>query len=208
MTGAGFSYTAQVPVFVRSAFNTGSGSSLTCDFPANTGGNLLVVGVQGTNGGVFSVSDGAGNTYTGLDDVFADLMHVQIFYAPNCINSSGTNTVTFNNTGGGTMQLAISEWAKCAALAPCRTSSGNSDSTLPASPGNMTTAINDLVIGWISGPWSNNDFAPGAGYNKVAGNGTCGLMYKLATTTPENPSASGTPTAHWAAAGATFRPGP
>ena len=134
----------------------GSGNSFSLNFPNNTQGDTIIVGVgwQDTSYNM-TISDTAGNTYqSAIGPVNCNNYGVrnQIFYASNIKSSAGTNTVTVSSPswGGGQIRMTIEEWSGLAAVNALDQTAGSTDTnqggTMDSGPVTTTNA-NELLYG-------------------------------------------------------------
>ena len=150
-----------MPAFVQGAHNRlSSGSSLTATFGAAvTAGNTVIGMVCWGFGGptITSVKDGAGNTFTLLDNVndTVNSQEASSFYLPNSPGGSTTVVLTLSGTGGAiSMTFAEYSGVQTASL------DGHNKQYQPTpgtgSDGISSTAITtvtngDIVIGIVAG---------------------------------------------------------
>jgi hypothetical protein len=190
--------------FVRGGQGEGS-SVTTVAFTSNNAGDLLVVAVWSGLGGSHSISDSNTNSWTQIGTVTDGVGSIlSVYYCENCKASAGTNTITLDG-GNGYKRLMCVEYSGIQTSTSLRTSLTNFGSGTTATVGNMTVVVGDLVLGSIVGDWSNDNWGAGSGYTKRAGGTRSGIEEKIAASTTENPSASGSGAAAWTAIGAAFK---
>jgi hypothetical protein len=150
--------------------DNGSGASQTCSSPAmaaQTAGNTNVVlftCFDGGGGGISSVADTAGNTYTQAIGGSSSGTFFYIYYSIGIAAHAAGNIVTVTRTvsTGTFCSIVVSEYTDITAFdAVCALSFGTG--TAVASANVTTTATNDILVGCVNfnGAYSSM----GAGWN-------------------------------------------
>jgi concanavalin A-like lectin/glucanase superfamily protein/galactose oxidase-like protein/Big-like domain-containing protein/IPT/TIG domain-containing protein len=154
--GVNFTVTAPpaaITLVQHASVDAGSTNSTTLAFAAsNTAGNWIGVVARASNSGqVFNVSDSHGNIYkkaVQLNET-VDGTTVAIYYAENI--TVGPNAVTVSDSIGGTLRIAIFEYAGVAFVNSLDVfSSAQGTSAAPATAAVTTTKNGDLLLGAIS----------------------------------------------------------
>lgn len=125
-----------------------SGSGPITTGPVNCSGASLIIITAGWfnySGGVCSVSDSQGNTYTGLTGQSSGSLNVRLFY---CLVPSASSSMTFTidpGTGNSLSTIEVQAWSGFSSyLTQNGATSGGSFST--CQPGSVTTAVNGALI--------------------------------------------------------------
>ena len=214
VTAIGTTTPGAITMVQHTSRDAGTTNSATLAFPGvNTAGNFIAVIIRTSqNGQVFTVSDTRGNTYRQAlqFNETLDLTTLAIYYAENI--AGGTNTVTVSDTLGGTMRLAILEYAGVAtANALDGTATAQGISAIPNSGALTTTANGDLIVGMVSTA-NPATFTAGSGYTiqeRVPASGSKLMVEDRLQATPGSVNVTGTLSASdtWGAAAAAFRAG-
>lgn len=199
----------ETPTYVRGAHAEGASVDEVV-FSSNNAGDLLVASIWSHGGAVTTgITDTAGNTWVLAASVLNGAgEQLDVFYVASCVASAGANTLIASGMGGFYFRLNAVEYDGVAASSPVRTTATNSGTGTTAAAGNMTVVSGDLILGVIQGQWDNDNFSAGSGYTKRVGGGRDGVVEKLAASTTENASATGSSSGAWTAVGVAFKPGP
>ena len=152
-----FSGSAPAQTFVQAVANwaSGSASSFSLSFPANTtAGNLILVGLDFTSSATFSsITDSQGNTFSEVGNqlISPGGIRTRVYYANNI--KGGADTVTVNLSGTSSyIEVYLTEYSGVNQATPIDAQAGASGTAGAVSSGNATTTVaGDMIYGFCLG---------------------------------------------------------